>query len=286
MVAGESQMAQLAAEPGARYLTHVNTCRLRGGCPSQEPVPENERPAEPVSADDRPSAVEPRQRHTAWLRPVQAARDKQVPEPTTRTQFEDAVLPHLHAHLDGELDVVSDVALVHHLEQCLECAQTYRSQQALRAALRTGPASEDLLTHEIIVGHTRSLMAAHLTDVTSSDQHTVKPWFEGKLPFAPPVQELAAQGFPPIGGRLDYVGNRTVAALIYQRRQHVINLFLWPVTSDVAPEEIERTRHGYNLIHWTTADMTYWVVSSLNMGELQEFVNLVQQSALPARNPQ
>jgi anti-sigma factor RsiW len=250
----------------------------------------------------------------------------------------------LHAHLDGELDVVSDVALAHHLDQCPACAQAYRSQQALRAALRTsalaypppahfeqrirsavrrasrtdtrtrawawpwlrvgaafaagvllmwgvgsfrtGPAPEDLLTQEVIAGHTRSLMAAHLTDVTSSDQHTVKPWFEGKLPFAPPVQDMAAQGFPLVGGRLDYLGNRPVAALVYQRHQHVINLFLWPATSDVPPDETMLTRHGYNLIHWTSPDMTYWVVSNLNMSELQEFVRLVQQSALPARTPQ
>ena len=250
----------------------------------------------------------------------------------------------LHAYLDGELDVVSDVALIHHMDQCPECAQAYRNQQALRAALRTsalafpppehleqrvrsavrrasrtdtrirvwiwpwlrvgaafaagvllmwgvgslrtGPAPEDLLTQEVIAGHTRSLMASHLTDVTSSDQHTVKPWFEGKLPFAPPVQDMAAQGFPLIGGRLDYLGNRPVAALVYQRHQHIINLFLWPTTTDVAPEATRRTRHGYNLIHWTTADMTYWVVSNLNMSELQEFVRLVQQPVLPARAPQ
>ena len=129
-------------------------------------------------------------------------------------------------------------------------------------------------------------MATHLTDVTSSDQHTVKPWFEGKLPFAPPVQDWAAQGFPLVGGRLDYLGDRPVAALVYQRQQHIINLFLWPATPDGAPGETRRTRHGYNLIHWTTADMTYWVVSNLNMRELQEFVRLVQQPALPSRTPQ
>ena len=250
----------------------------------------------------------------------------------------------LHAYLDGELDVVNDVALTQHLDECPACAQAYHSQQALRTALRTsalafplpehlpqrirsavrrasrtdtrarvwawpwlrvgaafaagvllmwgvgsfqtGPAPEDLLMHEVIAGHTRSLMAAHLTDVTSSDQHTVKPWFEGKLPFAPPVQDLAAQGFALVGGRLDYLGDRPVAALVYQRRQHIINLFLWPATSDTVPEETRRTRHGYNLIHGTTAEMTYWVVSNLNMDELQEFVSLVQQPALPSRAPQ
>jgi len=89
-----------------------------------------------------------------------------------------------------------------------------------------------------------------------------------------------------VGGRLDYLGNRPVAALVYQRRQHIINLFLWPATPNEVPGETRRTRHGYNLIHGTTADMTYWVVSHLNMDELQEFVSLVQQPALPSRAPQ
>jgi RNA polymerase sigma-70 factor (ECF subfamily) len=97
VVPGKSQMARLAAEPGARYLSHVNACRLRGGRPSEGPARGNGRPAEPASADDRPPAVEQHHRHRTWLHPVQAARDKQVPEPTIRTQFEDAVLPHLHA---------------------------------------------------------------------------------------------------------------------------------------------------------------------------------------------
>jgi anti-sigma factor RsiW len=100
------------------------------------------------------------------------------------------------------------------------------------------------------------------------------------------VQDWAAQDFPLVGGRLDYLGDRPVAALVYQRQQHIINLFLWLTTPDGAPGETRRTRHGYNLIHWTTADMTYWVVSNLNMSELQEFVSLVQQPALPSRAPQ
>jgi anti-sigma factor RsiW len=152
-------------------------------------------------------------------------------------------------------------------------------------AVRTGPAPEDLLTQEVISGHTRSLMANHLTDVTSSDQHTVKPWFEGKLPFAPPVQDLAAQGFPLVGGRLDYLGNQPVAALVYQRQQHTINLFLWPAIHDVDLAQTTRMRHGYNLIHWTVSEMTYWVVSNLNMSELQEFVRLIQQQTPPLPRP-
>jgi len=151
-------------------------------------------------------------------------------------------------------------------------------------SLRPGPVPEDLLTQEVIAGHTRSLMAAHLTDVTSSDQHTVKPWFEGKLPFAPPVQDMAAQGFPLVGGRLDYLGTArsrlgvSTAAAYHQSVSLARN-------ARRGPEVTRRTRHGYHLIHWTTADMTYWVVSNLNMSELQEFVSLVQQPALPSRAP-
>jgi anti-sigma factor RsiW len=134
---------------------------------------------------------------------------------------------------------------------------------------------------EVISGHVRSLMANHLTDVTSSDQHTVKPWFDGKLEFSPPVPDLTTQNFPILGGRLDYVGNRPVAALVYRRRQHVINLFIWPSTPAAGGGETQLTQRGYNLIHWTTAGMVYCTVSNLNLEELQEFVRLVQQHAIP-----
>jgi anti-sigma factor RsiW len=142
----------------------------------------------------------------------------------------------------------------------------------------TGPSANDRLTRELIAGHVRSLMASHLTDVASSDQHTVKPWFEGKLDFSPPVIDLTEQGFPLVGARLDYLDNRPVAALVYQRQHHVINLFLWPSAHDAEKGEQMITRQGYHLMHWAQSGLSYWAVSNLNLGELQAFVQRVQQA--------
>jgi len=131
------------------------------------------------------------------------------------------------------------------------------------------------IAHEVLSSHVRSLMPDHLTDVASTDQHNVKPWFDGRLDYSPPVHDLAAQGFPLIGGRLDYVNSRPVAALVYQRRQHVINLFVWPTNAadGRAPEITER---GYHVLRWARAGMAYWAVSDLNGDELRQFARLDQ----------
>ena len=142
------------------------------------------------------------------------------------------------------------------------------------ASIASRPSPDDLLAQAVLESHVRSLMASHLTDVPSSDQHTVKPWFNGKLDFAPPVRDLSADGFPLVGGRLDYLQDRPVAALVYERRKHFINLFLWPSSEDSRQKTL--TRQGYNLFHWTQSGMTYWAMSDLNWTELREFARLVQ----------
>ena len=140
----------------------------------------------------------------------------------------------------------------------------------------TRPSAQQQLTQEIVSSHIRSLMASHIMDVASTDQHTVKPWFAGKLDFSPPVKDLAAQGFSLIGGRLDYLGGRSVAALVFQRNKHLINLFIWPVTAKDSEPVPLTPIHGYNLIHWSEANMTFWAVSDLNEKELMEFVQEYQ----------
>ncbi|MSP41209.1 MAG: anti-sigma factor [Deltaproteobacteria bacterium] len=138
----------------------------------------------------------------------------------------------------------------------------------------TGRSSEKNLVDDVIAAHVRSLMVDHLTDVASSDQHTVKPWFNSKVDFAPPVIDGAPQDFPLIGGRLDYVDKRAVAALVYRHDQHLINLFIWPAASaQDAPAKAQST-HGYNIVHWDRGGLRYWAVSDLNAAELMKLVEL------------
>jgi len=137
--------------------------------------------------------------------------------------------------------------------------------------------AENMLAQEVVSSHVRSLMANHLMDVASSDQHTVKPWFNGQLDFSPTVKDLANEGFPLVGGRLDYLDNRTIAALVYKRHQHVINLFIWPATTGTEEPLRNLTRQGYHVMHWTQGGFAYWAISDLNEQELQEFTRLIQQ---------
>ena len=142
----------------------------------------------------------------------------------------------------------------------------------LLAVIVTRPSSEQPLAQEIVSSHVRSLMASHMLDVVSTDQHTVKPWFNGKLDFSPPVKNLVEQEFPLIGGRLDYIGGHSVAALIFQRHKHIINLFIWPAKENDSKPAASAPLQGYHVIHWSDAGMTFWTVSDLNEKELMEFV--------------
>ena len=137
------------------------------------------------------------------------------------------------------------------------------------------PSKVDQLSLEIVASHTRSLLVDHLSDVASSDQHTVKPWFNGKLDFAPAVVDLAEKGFALAGGRLDYVNGRSVAALVYRHRQHVVNVFMWPATDQKANASAQLSKQGYNLMNWVDAGMVYWAISDLNSAELSQMKALL-----------
>jgi len=135
-----------------------------------------------------------------------------------------------------------------------------------------GISDSNRLADEAISDHVRSLMAGHLMDVASTDQHTVKPWFNGKIDFAPEVKDFAAQGFPLVGGRMDYLNDQTVAALVYQRNKHTINAFVWPAKTAAASTVQER--RGYTVINRDVNGLHYCIVSDLNGKELSEFADL------------
>jgi len=152
-----------------------------------------------------------------------------------------------------------------------------------RGVLPFAPAASALTAREVVDDHLRSLTANHLTDVLSSNQHTVKPWFDGRLNFTPPVKDLGAQGFPLVGGRLDYLDNRPVAAVVYRRREHVINLFVSPAEHAADTLPVSQVRGGYNIVHWTKSGMAYWAVSSVSGAELEKFAQLVRDES-PGRS--
>lgn len=150
--------------------------------------------------------------------------------------------------------------------------------------LNKRPDASDTLADELVSSHVHSLMASHLFDVASSDKHTVKPWFAGKLDYSPNVVDLADRGYPLVGGRLDYITGRPVAALVYQHRKHVINLFEWPSSiGAAAPAGVRRTEsvHGYHTVEWSTGGMTYHAVSDVNPADLQEFATELKAAAGP-----
>jgi mycothiol system anti-sigma-R factor len=130
---------------------------------------------------------------------------------------------------------------------------------------------------EVIDAHIRSLQSGHLTDVASTDQHTVKPWFDGKLDFIPPVHDFMDEGFPLVGGRLDVLGERNVAALVYGRRKHFINVFVWPTKEADTPIHPPGSRQGYQWVHWRHQGMEFCAISDVSAQDLHELARLFLQ---------
>ncbi|WEK42177.1 MAG: anti-sigma factor [Candidatus Sphingomonas colombiensis] len=140
---------------------------------------------------------------------------------------------------------------------------------SLALMLAAPPPAEPDVGQQLVSSHIRSLLADHLVDIQTSDRHVVKPWFNGKIDFSPPTPDLTAQGFPLVGGRLDYIGDRTVAAIVYRRRLHTINLFVWPT----GPREPHGSMQmdGYTVRRWTRNGLSYYAVSDIASGDLAQF---------------
>jgi anti-sigma factor RsiW len=142
------------------------------------------------------------------------------------------------------------------------------------------PSVEDMLADEVVAGHVRSLMEQHMTDVLSSDRHTVKPWFAGKLDFTPPVHDFKEQGYELVGGRLDYLRHQTAAALVYRHKKHIINVFIAPASprsTDAAVHYI--SRRGYNLTLWQKDGLSFEAVSDMSSDELKTLCSLIAEAS-------
>jgi anti-sigma factor RsiW len=214
--------------------------------------------------------------------------------------------------LDGELDARSTLELEQHVQGCALCQRQQADLLALRAAVHSGVERFEMparlrsrvlhrrrrwlyvaapalaaaaavllmvrpssVEDEVVSAHARSLMVDHLTDVVSTDQHTVKPWFQGKLDFGVPVRDFAAEGFPLVGGRLDYVREKPVAAVVYKHGAHAINLFVWLDSGDQPPRSSQQ--RGYNEIRWKTGGLSYWLVSDVAAADLDALARLIRR---------
>jgi anti-sigma factor RsiW len=144
-------------------------------------------------------------------------------------------------------------------------------------SVQRGDREETVLAAKIVDAHLRSLQPGHLTDVVSRDQHTVKPWFDGKLDFIPPVRDYMDEGFPLLGGRLDVLGERNVAALVYGRRKHFINVFVWPTKEPDTPIHPPGSRQGYQWVHWRHKGMEFCAISDVSAQDLNELARLFEQ---------
>ncbi len=145
----------------------------------------------------------------------------------------------------------------------------WKINDSIRSTQQASAAHEAIVA-ELVDNHVRSLIGDHLTDVRSTDQHTVKPWFAGKIDFAPRVVDLARQGFPLIGGRVDYIRGHTAAALVYGRRRHFVNIFIWPAVG-ADSGGMSRAYKGYSLLHWVTDGLSYWAVTDASPTDLTAF---------------
>ena len=222
---------------------------------------------------------------------IQAERDGELPV---------ADIARLHAHLEGCAACTRTRRQLAELSRDLRAAvPRYEASAGLRATLarrhgrRPGrnwgeraagvgvgaalaaclllallPGGQDTLADAVVAAHIRALQPGHLMDVLSTDRHTVRPWFDGRLPFAPPVKDVASAGYPLVGGRLDYLHGHTAAALVYRAGPHLIDLFAWPG----AAADGEGERQGYNFVRWSEGAMTFWAVSDLAPAELAAFV--------------
>ena len=141
------------------------------------------------------------------------------------------------------------------------------------------PSPHQRLAEEVVASHVRSMMVNHIADVASSDQHTVKPWFNGKLDFSPIVNDLSTQGFPLVGGRLDYLDHRSVAALVYRHRLHLINVYIWPAANERQTAIQTVSIQGYHLAHWSEEGMRYWLISDLDPQDLMALARILQAQA-------
>lgn len=154
-------------------------------------------------------------------------------------------------------------------------AVTYHAVEIIWA--KKAPAAEQVAMTEVIDAHVRSLQPGHLADVLSTDQHTVKPWFDGKLDYVPPVKDLAENGFPLLGGRLDVLDGRSVAVLVYGRRKHFISVFVWPDVEKNSPVPVAGTRNGYQWNYWRARGMEFCAVSDVGAADLHDLAELLQE---------
>ena len=218
--------------------------------------------------------------------------------------------PLLTAYLDSELDVVRSVQLTAHVAACPRCSAMLESERELSAAVARAPyfrASPSLrariesagipgwrrpaawlslaaavilallvfrlpdrTSREVVQAHLRSLRAGHLVDVAASGRKTVRPWFAGKLDYELDVEDISGRGFVLTGGRLDALNGRTVAALVYRRGTHVVNVFVWPAEQSSDRSPASTARNGFNLVHWRADGLTWWAISDLDLGQLEE----------------